>query len=67
MNENLINDLLDLAKLENGKFSLHSEPFNLLQTIKTAFHIVGDIASQRDITLTAVIDDQKHLGLLQSI
>ena len=45
MNENLINDLLDLAKLENGKFSLYSEPFNLMQTIKAAFHIVRDIAA----------------------
>ena len=67
MNENLINDLLDLAKMENGKFSLHSEPFNLVQTIKAAFHIVHDMAAQRDITLTAVIDEQKHLGLVQSI
>ena len=64
MNENLINDLLDLAKLENGKFSLYSEPFNLVQTIKAAFHIVGDMAAQRGITLAAVIDNLNHLGLL---
>ena len=67
MNENLINDLLDLAKMENGKFSLHKAPFNLLHTIKVAFHIVHDLAAQRGITLAALIDDQKHLGLLQSI
>ena len=67
MNENLINDLLDLAKMENGKFSLHSEPFNLIKTIKAAFHIVHDMAAQRDITLAALIDDQSHLELLQSI
>ena len=67
MSENLINDLLDLAKLENGKFTFHSEPFNLLQTIKAAFHIVGDIATQRGISLSAVIDSQDHLGLLQKI
>ena len=67
MNENLINDLLDLAKLENGKFSLHPEPFNLVQTVKAAFHIVHDIASQRGIKLQALIDDQNHLGLLQCI
>ena len=67
MNENLINDLLDLAKLENGKFSLNSQPFNLLQTIKAAFHIIGDMASRQDITLAAVIDDKEHLGLLQGI
>lgn len=65
MSENLINDLLDLAKLENGKFSFHSEPFNLMQTIKAAFHIVGDMAAQRKINLTAVIDEKNHLGLLQ--
>ena len=67
MNENLVNDLLDLAKLDNGKFSLHYEPFNLVQTIKAAFNTVGEIAAHQNISLAAVIDDLNHLGLMQSI
>ena len=35
--ENLINDLLDLAKLESNNFSLSQEYFNLGSTIYEAF------------------------------
>ena len=33
MLENLINDLIDLAKIENNKFSLNQEYYNLPETI----------------------------------
>lgn len=33
MMENLINDLLDLAKMENHKFKINKEYFNLTTTI----------------------------------
>ena len=64
MIENLINDLLDLAKLENCKFELHNEPFDLMQAIKGSFHMLHNIAKQRGITMRAVIDEQGHLGLI---
>ena len=34
MLENLINDLLDLAKIENNKFSLNQDYFDLAETIE---------------------------------
>lgn len=34
MLENLINDLLDLAKIENNKFSLNNKNFDLTETIE---------------------------------
>lgn len=34
MLENLINDLLDLAKLENNSFTLNSEYFDLTNVIE---------------------------------
>ena len=37
LNLNLINDLLDLAKLENNKFSLNQEFFCLVNVIEQAF------------------------------
>jgi len=37
MMENLINDLLDLAKMENNTFSFSRELFNLGDTINEAF------------------------------
>ena len=36
MLENLINDLLDLAKIENNKFSLNYNYFDLTSTIEEA-------------------------------
>lgn len=37
MLENLINDLLDLAKLENNSFTLNSEYFDLTDVIEQSF------------------------------
>ena len=37
MMENLINDLLDLAKLEQNQFMLNTEYFNLCSTIYQSF------------------------------
>ena len=35
MLENLINDLLDMAKMENYKFSLNYNYFDLIETIES--------------------------------
>lgn len=40
MNENLINDLMDMAKLENNKFKIHKEYFNLVEIIEQSFSVV---------------------------
>ena len=40
MNENLINDLLDLAKLDNNKFKIEKDYFNLIKVISNSFRIV---------------------------
>ena len=40
MIENLINDLIDLAKIENNKFSLNQEYFNLSETINQTLEIL---------------------------
>ena len=39
MLENLINDLLDLAKMENNKFSLNYNYFDLIETIEQTLKI----------------------------
>ena len=49
MLENLVNDLLDLAKLENNAFQLNPEYFNLSQTIYEAFEILLFSANQAKI------------------
>ena len=41
MNLNLINDLLDLAKIDQNKFSLSNEYFDIKSVIEQAFSTVG--------------------------
>ena len=40
MLENLINDLIDLAKIENNKFSLNLDYYNLATTIHETLEIL---------------------------
>ena len=40
MIQNLIDDLLDLAKIQKGTFMLNFEEYNLLKLIIEAFHTV---------------------------
>ena len=51
MMENLINDLLDLAKWENNQFQLKEEYFNLSETVYEALQMLQLNASQIGVTL----------------
>lgn len=47
----LINDVLDISKLESGAFSLSSEPFDLLELLDRCTGILGPQAAGRDIAI----------------
>ena len=64
MMENLINDLLDLAKLENNQFNISNDFFDLASTIHEAFQMVAHQATENQIELKAIIDSQLNLKLL---
>ena len=55
---NLINDLMDLAKLEKMKFQLNNSFFDLTKTIKAAFGTLGYFSKQKCIEPTLKIDDE---------
>ena len=63
----MINDLLDLAKLENNSFSFNKEYFNLGSSIYEAFQILLSTANQQNIELVAQIDKIENLDLIKSI
>ena len=67
MMENLINDLLDLAKLENNQFSITNENFNLQTIIFQSLQMLQFMATQNGVELKAVIDNRIHLNLIQSV
>jgi len=64
MMENLINDLLDLAKLENNSFSLSLDYFNLSSTIYSALQMLLFNANKLGINLKAEIDKESNLDLI---
>jgi signal transduction histidine kinase len=64
---NLINDLLDLAKLENNSFSFSNDYFSLANIVFEAFQMLGFSATERQVDLKAIIDSQVNLSMIQSI
>lgn len=52
MMTNLINDLLDLAKMNNAAFQLHLESCNLIEIIEKTFHIISHQAAEKNIQLS---------------
>ena len=64
MLENLINDLMDHAKMENGTFKFDEDYFSLSSVIYEAFSMLNFSANERGIDLKGKIDCRKNLGLI---
>ena len=64
MTENLINDLLDLGKLQNNKFKLDQSYFSLPETIMQSFEILAGTAAKNDVRLVGMIDKQLNLDFI---
>ena len=54
---NIINDLLDLTKIEAGKMELEIIPFDLLQTFEDAVKLLRIRAQEKDLSLKIQADD----------
>ena len=52
----LINDLLDLAKIEAGKLEIQPESFDLRETIATVDRVIKGMAAERGVTIVTTID-----------
>jgi two-component system, NtrC family, sensor kinase len=59
----LINDILDLSKIEAGRMELEPADFHLPGVIENALILVRERASRRGITLGSTIDER--LGLIR--
>lgn len=66
----LINDVLDMSRIESGKTEIVSEPFNLQHTLEECFDIIDSRLYQREITFVCdfekithkrVVGDEIHL------
>ena len=59
MMTNLINDLLDLAKMNNAAFKLNFEQANIVEQVEKAFAIIAFAANEKQIGLSMSIDKLK--------
>ena len=67
MMENLINDLLDLAKIESNSFNISSEYFDLGALIFESFQMMAYKADDSKVSLKAEIDNKDNLDMLANI
>ncbi len=57
----LINELMDLAKLENNSFKFNDEYFDLQEVIQQSLTMVASQAQSRGVHLLATVDDEQTL------
>ncbi len=51
----LINDVLDISKIEAGCFELASDNISVMAVVEESLNVVSPIARQRQLTLTSVV------------
>ena len=53
----VINDILDITKIESGKMQLDCRPFYLRNCVQEAMNLVATTASEKGLNLDCMIDD----------
>lgn len=52
----IINDILDLSKIEAGKLELHAEPFDIRESVHKVFDTIEVLAKEKKLELKTSID-----------
>ena len=60
----IINDILDFSKIEAGKMELEEHPFELRSCIESVLDLLAPRASQKDIDLAYLIEENTPTSLL---
>ena len=60
----IINDILDMSRIESGKTTLNVEPMNLMEQINRIDSVIRQQARQRKQTLTLVTSELHHINVL---
>ncbi|MDR3231812.1 MAG: transporter substrate-binding domain-containing protein, partial [Synergistaceae bacterium] len=59
----ILNDVLDMSKIESGKFLLADEPFLLFPAMEEVANIITHRCSEKDILFTTRFDDLPDCGV----
>ena len=63
----LVNDVLDMNKLESGQIKLEEKPFSISEILKEVETVVGMAATEHGITLTVKKGEINHENLLEAL
>ena len=63
----LVNDILDLNKVESGKMELYPEPYSLLQLKNSLCAIIAPLCKEKDIEFSITGCDSSDCYLLDSV
>lgn len=66
MLKNLINDMLDLAKMESHTFKFNKEYFDLTKVVSEAFNMVKFLANKKQIVLKSTIKNINSIKQLEN-
>jgi PAS domain S-box-containing protein len=56
----IINDILDISKIEAGKLELHMRPFDLTSLLEDVYHLLLPKAQEKNICFSYQIPDEMH-------
>jgi len=60
----IVNDILDISKIESGSFELATEPFNLANVVFGIVDQIRPLASSKGLTLTSNVGDFSHINVI---
>ena len=64
--QELVNEVLDMSKLESGEIYLEEKPFNIYQIINEVIDVVGKMADEREIKVEHKTPEIIHKDLIGS-
>ena len=62
----LVNEVLDMSKLESGKVSLSHEPLDLKEALRSSFAVVERLAAEQDVSLSLEMAAMEHACVMGS-
>ncbi len=60
----IINDILDMSKIESGKLEINNEPFCLVEAVYEVFSIIGIRCEEKNIAFDSNIKEIPNIGVL---